>query len=737
MVQCRAGCNPPTLADHEGRATLVVDGSRARGVLPVITIYRGARAPVPVASADLPWPDLVRELEALANEPTAAPETASPEEQKKRMIAWSPHALRVPYRLAENVVEVTLLVLDVDNDDRPESPVTPEEIVGRLHAHRLAGLVYESPSSTPVLPKFRVVAPITEPIPPDACRETRTRFAEMLGLGPRCGVHQAIDAAKLFFAGRLRDTPPRRVWVTEGSPVDPRDLPPNSERWATAFRAAPTTSPHLAELPPADRGIVAAIGPWQQHSGRKWDICGKLGGLMRRDGYTAHQCEATIREWLAGAPADVDVDAGVEWALGAWRHPVGDVSGEDELARVVGPDHARVIAHAVEAGSWPDRIMHLVPKAALQLTSPAHAAGGDPLGTRRLLSGDDEPIPYVCPGLCLAPNLGGKISMLGGLPGAGKGPFEAYICVCVALGIPLFDAFPVVRQKVLYVDLEGWRLTRRRLRRIALGLGRDPRELDDHLELWDSLALMDDRTRYRLAEHEARFIALDSYTTAMLRYDLDQNKNEYARGAEALAMLADRTVLPITHARKPSATTKHEAPDLSDISGSGALGALAQTGISVWKPDPATPSRIAVACLRAPETPFAPFEVEFRDTPNGGLTLTRITTTEVAAEARRVEVVGLEAATNAILRFMRDNPRPWSRRDLAANVYVGLQAIPDKQVSQATSMLLAAGFIVRHESIGSKSHTYEIASVQTAPRAVRVMLDGTVVPADVEFRRPE
>ena len=48
----------------------------------------------------------------------------------------------------------------------------------------------------------------------------------------------------------------------------------------------------LAELPPADAGIVAALGPASAHHGRKWFVCGAVGGIMRKLGFPAARCEA-------------------------------------------------------------------------------------------------------------------------------------------------------------------------------------------------------------------------------------------------------------------------------------------------------------------------------------------------------------------------------------------------------------------------------------------------------------
>ena len=49
-----------------------------------------------------------------------------------------------------------------------------------------------------------------------------------------------------------------------------RDPPSN------AIKASSETLIPLDQLPPANEGIAAALGPWQAHEGRKWDLLGHL-----------------------------------------------------------------------------------------------------------------------------------------------------------------------------------------------------------------------------------------------------------------------------------------------------------------------------------------------------------------------------------------------------------------------------------------------------------------------------
>jgi len=110
----------------------------------------------------------------------------------------------------------------------------------------------------------------------------------------------------------------------------------------------------LATLPHAPAGIAAALGAWDAHEGRRWHVCGAVGGVMRKIGFTRDQCEATIREWLGDAPpARVNVAAGVKQALGAYAKPEETVSGFSALAELIGEQHARLVEGAAIAARYP------------------------------------------------------------------------------------------------------------------------------------------------------------------------------------------------------------------------------------------------------------------------------------------------------------------------------------------------------------------------------------------------
>jgi hypothetical protein len=700
-----------------------------RGQKHTVTLYAGARDPEPKLVAEKPWNELADRLSELANRPTDALVGASPEEQKRRMAAWSPHRLRPDTTRAEaNVEEVTLLVLDVDAGD-------PDAVAARMVERGWAGLLYESPSSTDEAPRFRVVSPITSKIAPDDSRETRLAFAEALGLEPGCGVEGAVDASKLFFAGCTHGTRPRGVMRVEGKPVDVATLPAPVKAWGAA-KAPAVDVVQLAELPTADNGIAASLGDWRAHTGRKWDLCGDVGGLMYRAGYTRMQCAAVIAAWLPADEPTVDVDAGIRWALGAWDKDASDVTGPGALAARLGAEHAAVVCEAVRKGSAAVQAVDAMIARARESTAPwdKGVTGDERNPFANLLSmadtPEDGPIEYYCEGLRLAPS-DGKISLIAGLPGQGKGPLADYLAVCFALGAKAFGRWPCRKSRVLLIDVEGARLTRRRIVRLCRGLKRDPKELAD-LVVFDASKtpnLLDLETQLREFITRERFdvVILDSYTTAMLNTGADFNKPEFAVLAQVLGSLGI-LVIAVAHARKlPEAGLK---PTLSDVAGSFALAALAATGIVIWHPDAKDDNRVRVACLRAPEQGFEPFDMTFTGTATEPLVLA-VTTGDEAAQAEYRAMRGEdEARLNRILDALHASEAGYAGGALISDRAIGRMAAGTDQESagrcvcdRMVNYLLGAGIL--REATGGKGYVWEDKDVTR----IRLTDDGRCVPA--------
>jgi hypothetical protein len=697
-----------------------------------VTLYRGARDARPAQADDLTWDELADTLEEEAQRLTTAPETASREEQKKCLLAFSPHALRHgTKRAVENVEAVTALVLDVDNDQGEH--VSPEEAIATLEREGWAAVVYASPSDSPAHRKFRIVSPIAEPISPGDCRESRLRFAEALGLGPArgSGVTGAIDASKIFFVGRLHGSPARAFWRLAGDPVDVAALEPCRLAWGAAQAPRGELRP-LASLPPASDGIAAALGDWRAHDGRKWDLCGELGGAMRQAGYTAAACEAVIRAWLPPADLAVDVPAGVAWALAAWAKPSHEVTGADALTARLGAEHGAIVAAAVRAGSWVGRA--LARKKAKLGPQPGEtwpAGRGEApkdfsAGVITEWGGDLEPIEWYCEGLCLAPS-DGKISLVAGLPGAGKGPLADYLAACFATGSKAFGIWPCRRSNVLLLDAEGLRLSRRRIKRIARAMGMKPHDLDGRLFARDvrADAMLDDVFQAWLksfvAEHEIGVAILDSYTSAMMATGLDPNKIEFANLAKAFGGLG---ILVISVAHSNKAPLANERPTLQQVSGSGALASMAATGIVCWHPDSKDHNHMSVACMRAPEKGFESFDVMFRDTPGDGLALDLVTAAETRRDAAKETAERMDVAAGRVLAYLKtDSYSPRSMRAVE-----DASGVHHRDTSVILPAMIRAG-IVAVETHGARV-LFKLANCQDdTPDAVAFDEQGEIVPA--------
>lgn len=662
-----------------------------------IAIYSGARSATPVREDDLTWPELCEAIEDECRDRVAS--------DKRDLLALSPVQLSTSYRKAENVERVTALFEDFDVCDL-------DTIERRIQELGIAAVVYGSPSDRPDARRVRVVAPVTRPIAPNECRATRLAFAEELGHGPGCGAEGAADPAKIFFVGRVEGMPERYFRRFDGVPVDVDALDPPRLAWS-APPPTPALAAHLSELPPANAGIAAALGDWRAHAGRKWALCGAIGGIMRKDGYSAAECEAELRAWLPADEPGVDVDNGIAWALGAWSREPEEVSGTAELARLIGTEHAAIVCAAARAGTPLGRTIAKAKERAAPLpfgfvTAARDDTPSDALGKRRAFVDADTPIDYLCPGLRLAPNLGGKISLLAGLPGAAKGPTLDHIAVCHAFGLPVFGVYPCREVSVLVLDYEGWRLTMRRMARIARALGYDVARLQERVEVRDvaGMNLLADSTYYALEAAKPGLLCLDSYTTAMLPTGLDPNKIEFANFAMMLASLECATLVN-AHANK--APAKGERPTLQQVSGSSALAALAQTGIVTWHPDyDKEPNRVGVACMRAPETGFESFEILFSD-PGGNLALQHVGKEAIAA---REELAAQDATTQRVrrvLEWLRAHPGPHRMDKTFAVVDVTGATLSAGALAGALTMLEAAGLVSSDRA--TRNVTFQIVSV--------------------------
>lgn len=394
--------------------------------------------------------------------------------------------------------------------------------------------------------------------------------------------------------------------------------------WGSAAAPSVALAP-LADLPPADRGVVAALGDPALHDGRKHSICGSVGGLMRKCGMSRERCEAVLREWLAPiAGPSCDVDAGVRYAVSAWAKPASEVSGVEALAQHIGAEHAALVQGAIIA-------MRMPPKFAPVVEAPAPVASEFANGADFDWMAAEAPIEWYCQGLGIAPSER-KVTLIAGDPGSGKGPLAGYLAVCFAFGLKAFGVHECKRCNVGVLDFEGARLSARRIRSYARGFAKPGAALRERLFLRDcdpgtSAA---DIMQWCVAR-AIDVLIIDSYMSAMSAFDTDPNSPDYAALARDLGSFGI-VVIVIAHARKVPQGKRGERPALGDVAGSFALAGMAATAIVLWRPSEDDTLLVRVGCARAPDEAFQSFDVRWT---RGGTEAEPVWTAAVAGLATR------------------------------------------------------------------------------------------------------
>ncbi len=348
-----------------------------------------------------------------------------------------------------------------------------------------------------------------------------------------------------------------------------------------------------------------------------------IGGVLRNAGLPPSAADYVMGQLPSDAP-----EKRLKDALGAWRAPVA--AGMSRLADIL-PAEALGQVEAVDLRpEWQRKAgarleQRLAERRAKEEAgkpppppAPAELAEDDLLDRLgiRPLGTEDPPFEYLCEGLALAKSKG-KISLIAGQQGAGKGPTMNRLAIGFATGKGAFGC-QCRRAKVLLLDHEGAFLTRKRIRRMCVAEGIMPSELDGWLHIADVSSLNAASDEYQalieemIRRYDIEVVALDSYTSALLDAGLEANQPEFAMLAKGLGQLGV-CVIALAHANKASAD-RTGPPRLTDIAYTGALGAMAQTAIMVYVPDEADPYTVALACGRAPEERFKTIHVHWRDT---------------------------------------------------------------------------------------------------------------------------
>jgi hypothetical protein len=309
-----------------------------------LNTFRGAFSKKPAAQDDRDWPELVAEITRLAR--TTARE-------KTKLPAFTLGTLTEAYNVNANYADHTALAIDVDT--------CQQETLEALDALGLNLFAYASPSdpNPDGTRRVRIVAELSEPIAPGDVRHARRAFAELLGIGPGCGVETADAVSQIMFAGRLQGTPVRETWHTDGEPLDAQALvaTPLAMQWRkTPKPGAVAPLERLAVADPDERtaALLEALAEhWEapgEATGRR-QILRALGGYLARRGWADEQIAAVARALETLRPEADRVALMVECARAARLDD--SAAGWSSLAEW-SPDAAAVIESVAKDPREPD-----------------------------------------------------------------------------------------------------------------------------------------------------------------------------------------------------------------------------------------------------------------------------------------------------------------------------------------------------------------------------------------------
>jgi hypothetical protein len=309
-----------------------------------LNTFRGAFSKTPATQEDHEWPELVAELAKLAR--------VTVRDDKRKLPAFTLGTLTEPYNVNANYADHTALVIDVDS--------CPQETLDALDALGLSLFAYASPSdpNPDGTRRVRIVAELSEPIAPGDVRHARRAFAELLDIGPGCGVETADAVSQIMFAGRLQGTPVRETWRTEGEPLDTQALvaTPLTKQWRkTPKPSAVAPLERLAVADPDERtqALLEALAPhWADGEvAERRKVLRALGGYLARRGWPDEQIAAVAQGLAPDRPVTNRVALAVECARAARLDD--NAAGWSSLAEW-SPDAAAVIESVAKDPREPD-----------------------------------------------------------------------------------------------------------------------------------------------------------------------------------------------------------------------------------------------------------------------------------------------------------------------------------------------------------------------------------------------
>lgn len=291
---------------------------------------------------------------------------------------------------------------------------------------------------------------------------------------------------------------------------------------------------------------------------------------------------------------------------------------------------------------------------------PAKTAAEAPSAWLELLDGpgiavDDPELEYIIAALGMTAGSGAP-HMFAGYGFSGKTMLAQALALAVAAGRMAWGGMSCRAGRVVHVDLEqGKRLTKRRYKRLAYGMGIDLAELGDRIALAarpDLKLVADHRERWLALMKGRSLIIIDSWRAACP--GIDENSSAVRESLDMLGALSEETgcrAIVIHHARKPN---EHDAGG-SKFSIRGSSGFYdGCDAIYVFAAQKGEPIKIACEKAREHGEPVDEIAVEIHDVagefgPKSGLAIKLYGVERIAhLRAERVAAAN-DAAMRAVL----------------------------------------------------------------------------------------
>jgi hypothetical protein len=376
-----------------------------------VSLFPNDRDPDVAAEGEHTWEDFVSSL--------SQPRDASV--AKRQLPLWSPARFRAGYRRRENVIDVSLLVLDVDEDPVPDRAALERE----FSSYRpLRVVAHSSSRATATAPRWRVAIALSRPVTAGEYDRLWPAFTSAL---PFPVGRQSKDPSRAWYFPRRGDDGHFEIFAVDGEPLDvdtwlEKAPVPALEPSGTAPRER-AESPRAVRIAAKRAGAAAALAAaWPEKGRHQAQLA--LAGALKHDGWAPEDALEFLCD-VCRAAGDEDRPKREATIRHTWATEA--VTGWSSLATHVDATLVEDVRKGLNAHADDMRALRaeLAPRGTAEGPTPSRRRSA---AERALCVGGDAATRLVTriPSIDAATRGGfvpRKLVVVGGAPGAGKTAF--------------------------------------------------------------------------------------------------------------------------------------------------------------------------------------------------------------------------------------------------------------------------------------------------------------------------